>query len=100
MPPRPPLLDVVVHSRVADAGLAGPGVDVGAGLAGAHVPHAGLVPQVAHLGVVAAPGTVLRAEAHTRQGYLSLQQGRMPCTKVFFFDFKNERKFSVACDKF
>ena len=52
-------LDVVVDAGRADARLAGPRVDVGAGLAGAHVAHARLVPQIAYLRVVATLRTTL-----------------------------------------
>lgn len=46
-------VDVVVDATAADAGLAGPRVDVRAGLARLHVAHAALVPEVADLRVVA-----------------------------------------------
>lgn len=49
-----------VHEAVGDAGPAGPGVDGGALLAGPHVAHPALVPQVAHLRLVAARRPVLR----------------------------------------
>ena len=48
-----------VHQTVGDPRPACPGVDVGTLLAGPHVPHAGLVPQVANLRLVAPRGTVL-----------------------------------------
>lgn len=53
------VLDVVVDARRPDARLAGPRVDLRARLARAHVPYARLVPQVAHLCIVAALRTVL-----------------------------------------
>ena len=48
-----------VHEAVGDARPACPGVDVRALLARPHVPHAGLVPQVTHLRLVAPRGAVL-----------------------------------------
>ena len=48
-----------VHQTVGDARPACPGVDVGTLLARPHVPHAGLVPQVTHLRLVAPRGPVL-----------------------------------------
>ena len=41
-----------VHQTVSHASLASPGVDGGTLLTGPHVPHTGLVPQVAHLRLV------------------------------------------------
>ena len=41
-----------VHQTVCHASLAGPGVDGGTLLAGPHVPHTGLVPEVTHPGLV------------------------------------------------
>ena len=49
-----------VHEAVGDAGPAGPGVDGGALLAGPHVAHPALVPQVAHLRVVTSGRPVLQ----------------------------------------
>lgn len=44
---------VIVHSAASHSSLASPGVNFRAGLAGAHVPDAALVPQIADLGVAA-----------------------------------------------
>lgn len=44
---------VIVHSAASHSSLAGPGVDLGTGLAGAHVPDAALMPQIANLGAAA-----------------------------------------------
>ena len=52
-----------VHQTVGDARPACPGVDVGTLLARPHVPHAGLVPQVTHLRLVAPRGAVLDIES-------------------------------------
>ena len=49
-----------VHEAVGHAGPAGPGVDGGALLAGPHVAHPALVPQVAHLRVVTSGRPVLQ----------------------------------------
>lgn len=53
------LFDVVVDARRSDARLAGPRIDLRARLARAHVTDARLVPQIAHLGVVAAFRAIL-----------------------------------------
>lgn len=50
---------LVIDARRSDAGLAGPRVDFRTRLARAHVSHARLVPQIAHLRVVAFLRTVL-----------------------------------------
>ena len=49
-----------VYKAVGDAGPASPGVDGGALLAGPHVAHPALVPQVAHLRVVTSGRPVLQ----------------------------------------
>ena len=51
-----------VHEAVGYASAPGPGVDVRALLAGPHVPHPALVPQVAHLGFVTPWGAVLQSQ--------------------------------------
>ena len=48
-----------VHQTVDDPRLASPGVDGGTLLAGPHVSHSGLVPEVAHLGLVTPRRTIL-----------------------------------------
>lgn len=53
-----------VHETVGHTGLACPGVDGGALLAGPHVSHSGLVPQVAHFRLVAPRGTILQISDH------------------------------------
>lgn len=66
------LSNVVVDARRPNSGLSCPRVDLGAGLARLHVSHARLVPQVAHLRVVAALGSVLkgaRRKKHRKREY-------------------------------
>lgn len=53
-------VDVVVDATASYPGLARPRVDIRARLAGLHVPHAALVPEVADSGVVALLRPVLR----------------------------------------
>ena len=48
-----------VHQTVGDPSSASPGVDAGTLLTGPHVSDSALVPEVAHLGVVASRGTIL-----------------------------------------
>lgn len=54
------VFDIVVDAAAANACFTGPGIDVRTGLARAHVPHAGLVPQVAYFGVVTSLRPVLQ----------------------------------------
>lgn len=56
-------VDLVVDATAAYTGLACPRVDVRTRLAGLHVPHAALVPEIADLRVVAFLRSVLHAHA-------------------------------------
>lgn len=52
-------VDLVVNTTTANTGLACPGINVRACLAGLHVPYATLVPEIADLRVVALFGSIL-----------------------------------------
>lgn len=54
-------VDLVVDATATNTGLARPGINVRACLAGLHVSHAALVPKIADLRVVAFLRSILRA---------------------------------------
>ena len=76
-----------VHETVDDPRLACPGVNGGTLLAGSHVPHTRLVPEVAHLGLVAPRRTILKISAvRSTPGAVSY----LPCSY-------NRKVWSLEC---